>query len=97
VNNHVRAAFSGPDSRQRSHQSCILLEQSPFSDGRRYFQIPKTWEAAANGQGSEVFKPAHGDTMSAVRDYALLAMLLGRGFRRPELVGSLEQAAASKT
>src|SRR5216683_1713998 len=36
---------------------------------------------------SEVLKHAGGDTMRAKRDYAMLAMLFGCGFRRSELVG----------
>jgi len=38
-------------------------------------------------QSSEVLKRAWGDTMRAKRDYAMLAMLFGCGFRRSELVG----------
>jgi site-specific recombinase XerD len=38
-------------------------------------------------QGSEVLKHAYGDSMRAKRDYAMLAMLFGCGFRRSELVG----------
>jgi site-specific recombinase XerD len=38
-------------------------------------------------QSSEVLKHAHGDSMRAKRDYAMLAMLFGCGFRRSELVG----------
>jgi site-specific recombinase XerC len=38
-------------------------------------------------QSSEVLKYACGDSMRAKRDYAMLAMLLGCGFRRSELVG----------
>ncbi|PYV83965.1 MAG: integrase [Acidobacteria bacterium] len=38
-------------------------------------------------QSSEVLKHASGSTMRAKRDYAMLAMLLGCGFRRSELVG----------
>jgi site-specific recombinase XerD len=38
-------------------------------------------------QSSEVLKHACGDGMRAKRDYAMLAMLLGCGFRRSELVG----------
>jgi len=38
-------------------------------------------------QSSEVLKHAHGITMRARRDYAMLAMLFGCGFRRSELVG----------
>jgi site-specific recombinase XerD len=38
-------------------------------------------------QSSEVLKHAYGDTMRARRDYAMLAMLFGCGFRRSELVG----------
>jgi site-specific recombinase XerD len=38
-------------------------------------------------QGSEVLKHARGDSMRAKRDYAMLAMLFGCGFRRSELVG----------
>jgi site-specific recombinase XerD len=38
-------------------------------------------------QSSEVLKEACGDTMRAKRDYAMLAMLFGCGFRRSELVG----------
>jgi site-specific recombinase XerD len=38
-------------------------------------------------QSSEVLKHAWGDTMRAKRDYAVLAMLFGCGFRRSELVG----------
>jgi site-specific recombinase XerD len=38
-------------------------------------------------QSSEVLKHACGDTMRAKRDYAMLAMLFGCGFRRSELVG----------
>jgi site-specific recombinase XerD len=38
-------------------------------------------------QSSEVLKSAYGDSMRAKRDYAMLAMLFGCGFRRSELVG----------
>ena len=38
-------------------------------------------------QSSKVLKCACGDTMRAKRDYAMLAMLFGCGFRRSELVG----------
>jgi len=38
-------------------------------------------------QSSEVLKQACGDSMRAKRDYAMLAMLFGCGFRRSELVG----------
>jgi integrase len=38
-------------------------------------------------QSSEELKHAEGDTMRAKRDYAMLAMLFGCGFRRSELVG----------
>src|SRR5437867_10364385 len=38
-------------------------------------------------QSSAVLKHACGDSMRAQRDYAMLAMLLGCGFRRSELVG----------
>jgi integrase len=38
-------------------------------------------------QSSEVLKHAYGDSMRAKRDYAMLAMLFGCGFRRSELVG----------
>ena len=38
-------------------------------------------------QSSEVLKCARGDSMRAKRDYAMLAMLFGCGFRRSELVG----------
>jgi len=38
-------------------------------------------------QSSEVLKRADGETMRAKRDYAMLAMLFGCGFRRSELVG----------
>jgi len=38
-------------------------------------------------QSSEVLRHAWGDTMRAKRDYAMLAMLFGCGFRRSELVG----------
>src|ERR1700719_3368920 len=38
-------------------------------------------------QCSEVLQHACGDTMRAKRDYAMLAMLFGCGFRRPHLVG----------
>jgi site-specific recombinase XerD len=38
-------------------------------------------------QSSEVLKHASGDGMRAKRDYAMLAMLFGCGFRRSELVG----------
>ena len=38
-------------------------------------------------QSSEVLKHAYGNTMRARRDYAMLAMLFGCGFRRSELVG----------
>ena len=43
------------------------------------------WLSAA--QSSEVLKHACGSTMRAKRDYAMLAMLFGCGFRRSELVG----------
>jgi site-specific recombinase XerD len=38
-------------------------------------------------QSSEVLQIARGDSMRAKRDYAMLAMLFGCGFRRSELVG----------
>ena len=38
-------------------------------------------------QSSEVLKQACGDSMRAKRDYSMLAMLFGCGFRRSELVG----------
>ena len=38
-------------------------------------------------QSSQVLKDACGDSMRAKRDYAMLAMLFGCGFRRSELVG----------
>src|SRR5580693_1454357 len=38
-------------------------------------------------QSSEVLTRACGDSMRAKRDYAMLAMLFGCGFRRSELVG----------
>jgi hypothetical protein len=38
-------------------------------------------------QSSDVLKHASGDSMRAKRDYAMLAMLFGCGFRRSELVG----------
>ena len=38
-------------------------------------------------QSSEVLQRANGDSMRAKRDYAMLAMLFGCGFRRSELVG----------
>jgi hypothetical protein len=38
-------------------------------------------------QSSEVLQRACGDSMRAKRDYAMLAMLFGCGFRRSELVG----------
>ena len=38
-------------------------------------------------QSSEVLKHAAKDTMRARRDYSMLAMLFGCGFRRSELVG----------
>jgi site-specific recombinase XerC len=38
-------------------------------------------------QSSEVLKQAYGDSMRAKRDYAMLAMLFGCGFRRSVLVG----------
>src|SRR5499427_6344477 len=38
-------------------------------------------------QSSEVLQRSCGDTMRAKRDYAMLAMLFGCGFRRSELVG----------
>jgi integrase len=52
-------------------------------------------EAADSGSGnwlsaeesSEVLKRACGDSMRAKRDYAMLALLFGCGFRRSELVG----------
>ena len=43
------------------------------------------WLSAA--QSSEILQHASGDAMRAKRDYAMLAMLLGCGFRRSELVG----------
>ncbi|MGA8310167.1 MAG: site-specific integrase, partial [Terriglobales bacterium] len=43
------------------------------------------WLSAA--QSSEVLQRASGDGMRARRDYAMLAMLFGCGFRRSELVG----------
>jgi site-specific recombinase XerD len=38
-------------------------------------------------QSSEVLQQACGDSMRAKRDYAMLALLFGCGFRRSELVG----------
>jgi site-specific recombinase XerD len=38
-------------------------------------------------QSSEVLRHADGDSLRAKRDYAMLAMLFGCGFRRSELVG----------
>jgi site-specific recombinase XerD len=38
-------------------------------------------------QSSEVLQRADGDSMRAKRDYAMLAMLFGCGFRRSELIG----------
>ena len=38
-------------------------------------------------ESSEVLKRAYGDSMRAKRDYAMLALLFGCGFRRSELVG----------
>jgi site-specific recombinase XerC len=38
-------------------------------------------------QSSEVLERAHGDSLRAKRDYAMLAMLVGCGFRGSELVG----------
>lgn len=38
-------------------------------------------------QSSAVLQQSCGDSMRAKRDYAMLAMLFGRGFRRSELVG----------
>jgi site-specific recombinase XerC len=38
-------------------------------------------------QSSEVLKHACGESMRAKRDYAMLALLFGCGFRRSELVG----------
>jgi integrase len=38
-------------------------------------------------QSSEVLRGANGDSVRAKRDYAMLAMLFGCGFRRSELVG----------
>jgi site-specific recombinase XerD len=38
-------------------------------------------------ESSEVLQPAYGDSLRAKRDYAMLAMLFGCGFRRSELVG----------
>ena len=38
-------------------------------------------------QSSEVLQHSCGDSMRAKRDYAMLAMLFGCGFRRSELVG----------
>ena len=43
------------------------------------------WLSAA--QSSEVLQRACGDSLRAKRDYAMLAMLIGCGFRRSELVG----------
>jgi site-specific recombinase XerC len=42
-------------------------------------------------QSSDVLKHACGDSMRAKRDYAMLAMLFGCGFRRSELVGLEEE------
>src|ERR1700687_1378949 len=39
------------------------------------------------GESSEVLKRACGDSMRAKRDYAMLALLFGCGFRRSKLVG----------
>ena len=38
-------------------------------------------------ESSEVLQRAYGDSLRAKRDYAMLAMLFGCGFRRSELVG----------
>ncbi len=38
-------------------------------------------------ESSEVLKHANGASLRAKRDYAMLAMLFGCGFRRSELVG----------
>jgi site-specific recombinase XerD len=38
-------------------------------------------------ESSEVLKHANGDSLRAKRDFAMLAMLFGCGFRRSELVG----------
>jgi site-specific recombinase XerD len=38
-------------------------------------------------QSSQVLQRACGDSMRAKRDYAMLAMLFGCGFRRSELIG----------
>jgi site-specific recombinase XerD len=38
-------------------------------------------------ESSEVLRHAHGSSLRAKRDYAMLAMLFGCGFRRSELVG----------
>ena len=43
------------------------------------------WLSAA--ESSEVLKCARGNSIRAKRDYAMLALLLGCGFRRSELVG----------
>ena len=43
------------------------------------------WLSAS--QSSEVLQRANGDSMRAKRDYAMLAMLFGCGFRRSELAG----------
>jgi site-specific recombinase XerD len=41
----------------------------------------------SSAQSSEVLQRSCGDSMRAKRDYAMLAMLFGCGFRRSELVG----------
>src|ERR1700680_1585046 len=46
---------------------------------------PGNW--LSTDQSSTVLKRAYGNTMRAKRDYAMLAMLFGCGFRRSELVG----------
>ncbi len=38
-------------------------------------------------QSSDVLQHAYGESMRAKRDYAMLAMVFGCGFRRSELVG----------
>ena len=47
---------------------------------------------------SEVLKCAGGNSMRAKRDYAMLALLFGCGFRRSELVGlELDEVRPSRS
>lgn len=68
---------AGPGTGSRHH---------PREGGKQLALRSGNWLSAE--RGSEGLKHAYGDGMRAKRDYAMLAMLFGCGFRGSELVGS---------